>query len=201
MEGTLRAFIALPLPPEVIQLASDLQSRLRSEGLKLRWVRPRGMHLTLKFLGDIPASFVVDLDQAMQRAARGCGRVNLALQGMGVFPGIKRPRVLWLGIGGAIERLGELHSRLDTELERIGVARERRPFRAHLTVARIKGAVDARHLLAAVQAHGCYEPRSFAAHQMVLYQSDLKPQGAVYTAKAKVELEGERSADADIGRH
>jgi 2'-5' RNA ligase len=188
MEVTLRAFIALPLPTEVNQLASDLQSRLRSEGLKLKWVRPQGMHLTLKFLGDIPAAFVTDVDQAMQCAVSGCGMLNLAVQGMGVFPGIKRPRVLWLGIGGELERLGELHRRLDAELERIGVARERRPFRAHLTVARVKGAVDARQLLEAVQAHGHYEPRSFAVRQMVLYQSDLKPQGAVYTAKAKVEL-------------
>jgi 2'-5' RNA ligase len=188
MEDTLRAFIALPLPPEVIELVSDLQSRLRSQGLKLRWARPQGMHLTLKFLGDVPASFVADLDQAMQCAVSGCGMLNLAVQGMGVFPGIKRPRVLWLGIGGELERLGELHRRLDAELERIGVARERRPFRAHLTVARVKGAVDARQLLEAVQAHGHYEPRSFAVRQMVLYQSDLKPQGAVYTAKAKVEL-------------
>jgi 2'-5' RNA ligase len=146
------------------------------------------MHLTLKFLGDIPESQVDDLDSAMQRAGSGFGVVDLAAQGMGVFPGIKRPRVLWLGIGGETERLARLHGRLDAELEQIGIAGEKRPFRAHLTLARAKGAVSARLLLDTIQTQGQYEARPFQAQQMVLYQSDLRPQGAVYTARAKVNL-------------
>jgi 2'-5' RNA ligase len=188
MANTLRAFIAIPLPPDIIDLAADLQSRLKSGGLKLRWVRLQGMHLTLKFLGDIPESQVEDLGSAMQRAGSGFGIVDLAAQGMGVFPGIKRPRVLWLGIGGEIERLAQLHGRLDAELEQIGIAREKRPFRGHLTLARAKGAVNARLLLDAMQTQGTYEAKPFQAQQMVLYQSDLRPKGAVYTARAKVDL-------------
>lgn len=189
MGNTLRAFIAIPLPPEVIELAADLQLRLKSGGLKLRWVRWQGMHLTLKFLGDIPESQVDDLGSAMQRAGRGFGSVDLAVQGMGVFPGIKRPRVLWLGIGGETERLARLHGRLHAELEQIGIAREKRPFRAHLTLARAKRAVNARLLLDTMQTEGQYAARPFQARQMVLYQSDLRPQGAVYTARANVILD------------
>ncbi len=188
MADTLRAFIAIPLPPEVTDLAADLQTRLRSGGLKLRWVRLQGMHLTLKFLGDIPESLVGDLGRAMQRAGSGFGSVDLTTQGMGVFPGIRRPRVLWLGIGGETERLGQLHGRLDAELEQIGFARDKRPFRAHLTLARAKGVVNARLLLDAMQTRGQYAARPFQAQQMILYQSDLQPRGAVYTARAKVDL-------------
>ncbi len=189
MGNTLRAFIAIPLPPDIVELAADLQLRLKSGGLKLRWVRSQGMHLTLKFLGDIPESQVDDLGGAMQRAGSGFGIVDLAAQGMGVFPGIKRPRVLWLGIGGETERLARLHGRLDAELEQIGISREKRPFRAHLTLARAKGAVNTRLLLDTMQRQGQYAARPFQAQQMVLYQSDLRPQGAVYTARAKVNLD------------
>lgn len=189
MGNTLRAFIAIPLPPDIVELAADLQFRLKSGGLKMRWVRSQGMHLTLKFLGDIPESRVDDLSGAMQRAGSGFGVVDLAAQGLGVFPSIKRPRVLWLGIGGETDRLARLHGRLDAELERIGIAREKRPFRAHLTLARAKGAVNTRLLLDSLQAQGQYAARAFQAQQMVLYQSDLRPQGAVYTARANVNLD------------
>lgn len=189
MGNTLRAFIAIPLPPDIIELAADLQFRLKSGGLKLRWVRLQSIHLTLKFLGDIPEFQVDDVGSAMQRAGSGFGGVDLTVQGMGVFPGIKRPRVLWLGIGGETERLARLHERLDAELEQVGIAREKRPFRAHLTIARAKGAVSTRLLLDTLQTQGLYAARPFQAQQMVLYQSDLRPQGAVYTARSNVNLD------------
>jgi 2'-5' RNA ligase len=97
--------------------------------------------------------------------------------------------VLWIGIGGETERLGQLHGRLDAELERIGFTRDKRPFRAHLTLARAKGAVNTRLLLDAMQTRGQYTVRPFQARQIILYQSDLRPQGAVYTARAKVDLD------------
>jgi 2'-5' RNA ligase len=188
MGETLRAFIAIPLPQRIIELAADLQSRLKSGGLKLRWVRLQGMHLTLKFLGDIPESQIDDLNSAMQRSGRGFGVINLAVQGLGVFPGIRRPRVLWIGIGGETERLGRLHGRLDAALEQMGIAREKRPFRAHLTLARAKGVANTRLVLDGMQRHGQYAARPFQARQLVLYQSDLTPRGAVYTARAEVDL-------------
>jgi 2'-5' RNA ligase len=188
MGNTLRAFIAIPLPRQIIELAADLQSRLKSAGVKLRWVRTQGIHLTLKFLGDIPESRIDDLSSAMERSARGFGVFNLSVQGLGLFPTIKRPRVLWLGVGGQTERLERLHGRLDTELEQIGIAREKRPFRAHLTLARAKGAINARLLSDGMQTVGQYAAGSFQARQLVLYQSDLRPQGALYTPRVEVHL-------------
>ena len=188
MSETLRTFIAIRLPPEIIELAGELQSRLKSGGLKLRWVRLQSLHLTLKFLGDIPESAIADLNGAMQRASFGYGQLELTAQGMGVFPGIKRPRVLWIGVGGELEKLTRLVAELETELEQLGFAKEKRPFRGHLTLARVKRPVDSRILLEAMQDHGHYDPRPFPARQMILYQSDLRPQGAIYTARATVDL-------------
>lgn len=188
MTETLRAFIAIRLPPDIIELAGRLQSWLKSGGLKLRWARLQSLHLTLKFLGDIPESAIADLKGAMQRASLGYGPLDLAAQGMGVFPGIKRPRVLWIGIGGELHKLTQLVDGLEDELEQIGYAKEKRPFRGHLTLARMKRPVDSRILLEALQNLGRYEPLPFSARQMILYQSDLRPQGAFYTARATINL-------------
>lgn len=188
MSETLRTFIAIRLPPEIIELAGELQSRLKSGGLKLRWVRLQSLHLTLKFLGNIPESATADLEGAMQRAVGDCGPFPLVAQGMGVFPGIKRPRVLWIGIGGDLAKLVSLVDGLESELVPFGFAKEKRPFRGHLTLARIKGFTDPLHLAEALRDIGQYEPQLFTAQQMVLYQSDLQPQGAVYTARARVRF-------------
>jgi 2'-5' RNA ligase len=116
----------------------------------------------------------------------------LFIQGMGVFPGIKRPRVLWIGLGGEVEALRQLNSRIEDELAGLGFARENRGFKAHLTLARFKEGVASRDLLQAFEALGNYTPEPFAAKHLVLYKSDLRPQGALYTPLAEVLLDQDR---------
>lgn len=190
MGNTLRAFVAFELPAEIIRFAENLQGNLKNCGLKLRWVKAQNIHLTIKFLGDIREASIPDVASAMQSAARGFGPLDLTVQGMGVFPNIKRPRVLWIGLGGQVDLLGHLQTELEEALEGAGFARENRPFKAHLTLGRVKGFVKSRLLSDAIQELGHYSPRPFQVHQLVLFQSDLRPQGAVYTAKTAVRLEG-----------
>jgi 2'-5' RNA ligase len=188
MGDTVRAFIAVELPSNVIDLAADLQSCLKRQGLALRWVRPQNMHLTLKFLGEIRVEMVPVVSAAMAQAASGASPMALAVQGMGVFPNARNPRVVWIGVGGAADRLQQTVVALDSGLASLGIEREKKPFKAHLTLARINAPVDARQLLEAIQRHGNYAPQSFNASEMVLFQSDLKPKGPVYTPLAKVAL-------------
>lgn len=188
MPNTIRAFVALNLPPGVIDLAAGLQSALKERGLRLRWVRPQSIHLTLKFLGDISPGDAGAIGEAIQRAGRGMAPLQLTVQGMGVFPGIKRPRVLWIGLGGQIEPLRLLYARVEDELADLGVAREQRGFKAHLTLARFKQGGRASEVLEAIASLGTYESKSFAADRLVLYKSDLRPQGAVYTPLTEVPL-------------
>jgi RNA 2',3'-cyclic 3'-phosphodiesterase len=189
MADAIRAFVALSLPADIIDHASDLQSALKARGLKLRWVKPRNVHLTLKFLGDIPVAVVSDIGLALQRASRGTPPLSLTVQGMGVFPGIRRAKVLWVGLGGQIEALQFLYSRIEDELADLGFAREKRGFKAHLTLARMKGPVAPRDLLAAVEQVGNYEPRPLRARHLILYKSDLRPQGAVYAPMVVIDLD------------
>ena len=189
MADTLRAFVAFKLPGDIIDFAAGLQSDLRTRGLKLRWVRPQNLHLTLRFLGDIPQADAAAVGHAVQRASQGMIPLELTVQGMGAFPGLKRPRVLWIGLGGQIELLRQLYSRIEEELSDLGFEREKRGFKAHLTLARFKERVAPQDLLEAFQELGLYEPRVFKADELVLYRSDLRPQGAIYTPLAEVRLE------------
>lgn len=189
MEVTLRAFVAIKLPDPVISFAARLQDELKEHGLRFKWVKPRNLHLTLKFLGDIPQSEAVDVGAAMKATMADEAPIELALQGLGVFPGIKRPRVLWTGFGGQVDRLLSLQRVLEDQLADLGYKREKRGFKAHLTLARIKGAVAADRMLRAIEVVGAFSPQPFEARRLILYKSDLRPTGAVYTALEEVVLE------------
>ena len=179
MKDTIRTFIAFELPESIVQLAADLQTRLRSHGLKLRWVQPKNIHLTVKFLGDVEEGRIADTVEAMQTSARNSVPMTVAAQGLGVFPGIHKPRVMWFGLGGQIDRLAELHRLLEDGLGKKGFAREKRPFRPHLTLARIKRALELRALQESIQEVGAYPPVEFQLAELTLFKSDLKQQGAL----------------------
>jgi RNA 2',3'-cyclic 3'-phosphodiesterase len=189
MEATLRAFVAIQLTNDIIGHAKALQDALKKHGLKLKWVKPQNLHLTLKFLGDIPQADATAIGAALKTAARDEAPLELTVQGMGVFPGIKRPRVLWTGFGGEVDRLKELQSRIEDQLQPMGYHREKRAFNAHLTLARIKGAVAPDRLLRAIEAVGCFQPQPFEVRSVMLYKSDLRPTGAIYTLLEKVTLQ------------
>lgn len=184
----MRAFIAFELPPEITRLAADLQACLQRQGLKLRWVRPGNIHLTLRFLGEIPSEQSADVAQAMRMAAMGGAPIQLSAQGMGVFPGLRKPRVLWMGLGGQTELLARAAARLEAQLAPLGIPREDRPFKAHLTLARVQKALDVPLLQEALEACGGFMPQPVMAAEMVLFQSELRPQGSIYTPLARVSL-------------
>lgn len=188
MEDTLRVFVAIKPPQEILRQIEKLQTQLKATGLALRWVRPANSHLTLKFLGDVPAADIAAVVRAMQAAARGQGPLTFTQQDMGVFPSLKRPRVLWTGLGGDLDRLQRLVQALEAVFEPLGFKREKRPFKAHLTLARIKVKLDSQQLLDAIKPLSRYEPLTFDTTKIVLYQSQLRPQGAVYTSIAHADL-------------
>jgi RNA 2',3'-cyclic 3'-phosphodiesterase len=186
--NSIRTFIAFKLPAECLQLAGELQTRLKGDGFKLRWVRPHNIHLTIKFLGELPDHRVADVRAAMQTAAKDFAPLALTVQGMGVFPSFRRPSVLWLGIGGQVGLLEQVHGRLEAQLETLGIEKENRPFKGHLTLARIKQKLDAERLRQSVQAVGQFAPRPFAASELIFFQSQLRPGGAIYTPLETVVL-------------
>jgi len=190
-EETIRAFLALDPPPEVLRKIADIQGMLRMniQGA-LKWVRPEGIHLTLKFFGAIAAKAVSAVSEVVAGQAAGARPFNLEAKGLGVFPDTRRPRVLWLGIGGEVERLSALQQAIDQGLEACGYPREQRPFRAHLTLARIKSPQGLGGLDGVLTAKGSESAGKFTATGLTLFKSDLTPKGAIYTVLNHFPFQG-----------
>ncbi|MFP4040145.1 MAG: RNA 2',3'-cyclic phosphodiesterase [Desulfosudaceae bacterium] len=186
----LRTFLAFDLPPEATRRVAEIQRDLAGHGLKMKWVRPENVHLTIKFLGNVP---VAELEKVAEAAADIAGRaapMSLRLKGLGVFPGIKRPNVLWTGLTGDNRSLIEFHDLLEAALAEAGFEKDRRAFKAHLTIARIKSPVDPRLLAEAMEVCGQFPETELPARQLTLYKSELRPSGAVYTVLQQFPLSG-----------
>lgn len=176
-----RAFIAIKLPAEVIEALSNLQSSLKKQGLRLRWVRPANIHLTLKFLGDVSAERLQAVKRVIREVAGSQPAFSLETRGLGVFPSVKKARVLWTGIHGDVGRVANLQSHLEKELTGIGFVPDKRTFKGHLTLGRVKGRIDGSMLASAISVCGSFVSPPWAAERLVLFKSDLNPTGAVYS--------------------
>ncbi len=180
-ETHVRAFIAFELPEEIVGALTRIQTQLRQRGLIARWVRPENIHLTLRFLGNVPGKNIDAVGQCMQEAARGRGSISLAVKGLGVFPGLRRPRVLWAGLDEPKGELIRLHGQLEACLESLGWPRERRPFKGHLTLGRFKQDPSLSTITGALEACRDFSTETFGLDTVALFQSDLRPSGPVYT--------------------
>jgi 2'-5' RNA ligase len=188
MAKSIRAFIALELPENIIVVIRKIQEAMKPCGFKVRWVKPENIHLTLKFLGNINPADVTQISRIICEAVNPYEPIPLTAKGIGVFPGIKRPRVIWVGVGGQVATIIGLQKMLDEKLKAIGFAKERRPFKGHLTLGRVKGNISSDQLMAALQQHKEFESGTFFAKTVVLFQSVLDPKGSVYTKLLNVSL-------------
>jgi 2'-5' RNA ligase len=190
MSNIIRTFIAVEIPEKVISSIARVQEGIKNYGFKIRWVRPESIHLTLKFLGNIEAADTENIGRAVFEASKEYTPLSLQAKGIGVFPGIKRPRVVWVGITGQLETLVRLQKTLDKNLEAIGFPKEKRPFKGHLTLGRIKKKIDTNTFIEALDTFGNFETETFTADRVVLYKSELKASGAVYTKLMNARLAG-----------
>ena len=188
----MRSFIALELPHPVVVALEDIQHRLRaSVDCPASWVSPGGMHLTLAFLGDIETERVEVIRPVLTDVCERMGSFKLKLAGAGAFPGSHRPEVIWIGLSGETERLNHLHSNLWRNLAGVGFVPEKRPFHAHLTLARIRetASADQRHEL--IETLDGVAPKAtdlFQIDILTLWQSQLRPAGAAYSRLSSCRL-------------
>ena len=183
-ETPLRLFIAAPAPQAVQSASARWIAPLRGLG-DVRWVRAEQLHLTLKFLGAVPAAGVglitATLDTiAQQKIANNCLRILLTTKGLGAFPDRRHPQTLWLGIDGETDRLTALASEIEAALEPAGFPRERRPYRPHLTVGRVRSE-RGRAELAKALASTPGDAAPWRMDEFVLMQSVLGSNGSTYT--------------------
>ena len=188
MPPTIRTFIALELPPSVISLLENVQEDLKSMRLRAKWVRPENIHLTLKFLGDINPGDIDKIGRAMMDAAADFTAMDLVAKGVGVFPGIKRPRVIWVGLGGQLELLFAMQRMLEDNLAALGFKKDKRPFKGHLTLGRFRQTVEPSTIRQIIQEYANIDGEEFTASRIILFKSDLKPTGAVYSQLQQIIL-------------
>jgi len=191
-EKNIRAFLAIEPPEDILNEISRLQEKLKREiSGRPSWTRPQGQHLTLKFFGDISKEDINNISAAVQKRVVAEQKLNLKIEKLGVFPDARRPRVLWCGVTGDVERLINLQKKLDGDFAAIGFPAEDRSFKAHLTLARIKDPRDITGMSEALKKHDLFKAGKFIADKLFLFQSNLSPQGAVYTKLAEFKLSDE----------
>ncbi len=190
-EGTaLRLFIALRVPAVVQKRLTAVRSRLEEARLPFRWVRPEGVHLTLVFLGSVAAARVDEIGREMAQAAAAARPLRLEASGLGAFPSLSQPRVLWVGLIGDVDALAGLQRDLDRRMRRLGFELDQRPFRPHVTLGRATGSLDASSRLA-LQAELKRPGQQFGrwrATSVELIESKLSRGGSVYTTLLEAEL-------------
>ena len=190
-QAKIRVFIAVKLPDHVIRRLSETQQDLKKHGLMIKWTRSENIHLTLKFLGDIFLEDVGPVCEVIKTSVRGLGPIKLYAGGVGIFPGIRRPRVLWTGISGQLDLLEKLHKAIDAGLSSLGFAKDDRRFTGHLTLGRFKGHHNSEALIKLIDMMKIYADMAldeFIVDAVSLYKSDLKPSGPIYTDLSRIRL-------------
>jgi 2'-5' RNA ligase len=186
---TWRVFCAIELPETARALILRHIARLKDAvpDAKASWNRDANLHLTIKFLGEIPRSSVPDISTAASRAVMGVAPFSIRLEQTGSFPRGAQPRVLWVGIEDSFGQLNELHALLEKGLASLGFDRDSRPFHPHLTVARLRQPRHAR-TLAAAHKDLAFEPVEIEVSELLVIRSELSSEGSKYSIISRHEM-------------
>jgi RNA 2',3'-cyclic 3'-phosphodiesterase len=175
----IRAFIAIEIDSQTVKKISERLAQLKLRIPDLRWIPPANFHLTLKFLGAVEEAQIDPITAALERVLHPFPRFTINAKGLGVFPDVKRPRILWVGLEG--KELVDLALRVETALAPLGFAAEKREPKPHLTIGRWRHFDgSSRKLAADLESWKNHEFGASAVAEVVLFQSVLKPEGAVY---------------------
>jgi len=187
-ENKIRAFICLKIPPNLRE-AIDRQviSILRKTGVKCSWVKPDNIHLTLKFLGDIPQVMVPEISNKIAESVLQIPSLNLSSGKIGTFGG-RIPRVVWVGFEGDIEPLTELAKSIDSAMKSLGFKPEKRRFSPHITIGRVRNTRNVERLIETIDRIEL-EKIDITLNKIILMKSTLSPQGSIYSPLATFDID------------
>lgn len=189
-EKPIRSFIAVSIPEQIKSEIGRFQEHLKRTGADVKWVRPESMHITLRFLGNLSPEEIELAGEAVCVVAEKFSPVQVEIKGFGSFPERKRPRVIWAGLTRGEDELKEIFQSLEQELISRGLGEADRGFAGHLTIGRVKTGKKLEYLLEYLNKESERSFGIFEAKTICLFQSQLKPQGAIYTALRQAVLGG-----------
>jgi 2'-5' RNA ligase len=181
----MRIFIAIDLPNEIRKELKELQRTLRPLTTSARWVAPESIHITLKFIGEVPDKRIEEIDGELSGLT--WKPFTVSVRGVGFFPGSRSPRIFWAGMEAPT--MQSLTEKLDSRMERLGFEKEKRAFRPHITLARARNSRIDSGLVSAVANYAEHDFGSFTVDRIFLFQSMLKPTGATYNKVKEYPLE------------
>ena len=184
----LRTFIAIKLTDEIEKNIENIRNTLRKAEADVRWVKPNSTHLTIKFLGPTLPEQVQEIKGIISNLCAESSGFEIELNGLGVFPGPKNPRVLWVGITRGVEQLQQLQKGLDRNLRKLGFKPENRKFSPHITLGRFRSPQGKQQLLEEVKKHENIECGRMAAGSVRFIKSTLTPSGPIYENLFSAEL-------------
>ncbi len=187
----VRSFLAIELPKPILRKIEEVQEDLKLAHADVRWVNPEKIHLTLKFFGNIEESRIDPIFKSIEEPIQNTPPFSLRMRGVGAFPQMNNPRVIWMGLLEGREVLISFQKQIEAHLEKIGFLSEDRPFHPHLTLGRMKSSRGKRELVEKMEKHREKEFGDFQVDRVVLFKSDLKPTGPIYTPLRELRLGGE----------
>ena len=187
----IRSFLAIELPEAIRNKIDEIQGDLKSSHADVRWVNPEKIHLTLKFFGNIEEARVESIIKAIENPVRNTPAFTAKVRRIGAFPHWKNPRVIWMGVIDEKGTLSPFQKELETELEGIGFEPEARAFRPHLTLGRVNSSRGKEGLIQKMERYQEEDFGDFNVERIVLFKSDLRPAGPIYTLLREVRLGGQ----------
>ncbi len=183
----IRTFICFEIPKKIQRtIYREVTLVLKKCRVRCSWVKPENIHLTLKFLGDVPEKRIGGISEKIRWTLEGFAPVELRLDSVGTF-GKKSPRVVWIGVAGETDPLVVMAKAVDNVLARIGFPAEKRVFSPHLTIGRIRDPRGADDLLRSIEGIEL-DPVEFTVHRIILMKSELSPRGSIYSPLELFEL-------------
>lgn len=183
----MRLFIATPISPEVEKELARIISALKNAGGPIKWVAPTNIHLTLKFLGDSEENLIQQIKKIIDEVAAKHQPIPTTLNSLGAFPTMARPRVYWVDLKGGSSELGQIAAELDDAVHELGFEKENRPFRAHLTLGRVKfpkGLNQMNEILKTIRVN----PVQQTFDRIILFKSTLTQRGSIYEILNEAKL-------------
>ena len=180
----------MEIPEDIRQQLTSVQRELKESHADVKWVRPDSMHLTLKFLGEIDPARVDDIREAIGPIAKDTAPFQVVVKGLGCFPRLHQPRVIWAGLSDTNGEMVELQKSIEESIEALGFRPEGKPFSPHLTLGRVRSGRGKDDLVSQVRRLGDISLGDFSVHTVVQFRSELHPSGARYTKLWEVALSG-----------